>query len=77
MISSAFHPNYYVQPRVLILKVLAIGAQRFDAKNATLMDRVSHRETAAQVTNIFQARSLGELAPCLIDPGDFHLRMQQ
>jgi hypothetical protein len=62
-IAFAFHPNDYKQPRILILDVLAIGAQRFGAKDANFVNRVSHRETAAQVTDILQARPFGELKP--------------
>ena len=76
-IPFALDPNDYKQPGKFIWELLALQPQRFDAKDAALVNRASQGDAASRVTHIFQAGSLRELEPRFIDPGDFHPRVQQ
>jgi hypothetical protein len=60
-IAFAFYPHGYEHTGKFIRKVLALGAQRFDPKNAALVNGPSHCEAAARVTDILHLRSLREL----------------
>ena len=65
-ITFVFHPNDYKQPRILILEVLAIGAQRVDAKNDTLVNRASNGEAATKIAHILNEGSLRDLASLIV-----------
>ena len=72
-----FYPDDHKRPGKLTRNVSALRAQRFNAKDAAFMHRAPDGESAAQITDVFHARSFRELQPRFIHTGNFHLRMQE